>query len=712
VEECIEKLACAGSDYLYEDLQPSIQVKASDTIRTVADADNDKDKDFDLQRRATSPEMLQFSMNQRSFRCRRVHTREIKDFEFLGNGCMGEVFSATFRGQNVAVKTLRTSPTPVESWNGNSGRSSHSDRGNSDRGSTDEVVGKTDEPNGQYDDPKANTRGAKTVRRVDTRCTADDLREKCRQLQHEICMLSYFKHPNILSFVACSISEKHIFLVTELMPLGSLYDFLRTSRRSRGYNIRDAYDFARDVAAACQHVHGLGIVHGDLKTANLLVTIVEPDGSSMMRSSTDVDAHDGDTNHSKSRNSRRNSRFGVKIADFGCAAWTKQKEQPLKHGVASKAWVQPSPPMRKHGTQTRPQFLREPVAATLGTLYNSPPEILASRSPNTMQSDAYAYGMVLWELLSCCCPYVSEGMPLQTISTLVVDHNRRPYLGPETRRRMRGLLRGKCNEVPNVASEATTATTAPMTTSTTSTMPMISATAAATAVTATATTAPTPGGVYLETMRKCLEPDPHRRPPFDAICQNMSRFSELVLHKDALIASNYDSDSNGFIGMTQADSHRRKKARQSDALMIDKIWRDLFCPRPHERNYVNLADLASATLFPATLVSWSPRGRRSEYRYGAGRRRKDKDEDCSRAFVSDLRDNLPYGAGRDGGDRCVDKWLFMSACWSLTTPGREKMLKRWKSYLLLKRDGHHSRHYRIRSPVSGRGSIVEEFAGG
>ena len=68
-----------------------------------------------------------------------------------------------------------------------------------------------------------------------------------------------------------------------------------------------------------------------------------------------------------------------------------------------------------------------------GTVFNSAPEILGSSCPNSTKTDVYAYGMILWELVSRCDPYASTGIPGRLVQLLVVER-RRPYLGPRQRR--------------------------------------------------------------------------------------------------------------------------------------------------------------------------------------------------------------------------------------------------------------------------------------
>ena len=67
-----------------------------------------------------------------------------------------------------------------------------------------------------------------------------------------------------------SIGSKHVFRV--LIPnhafTGNLLDYLA---KNKNIIMLQKYNFARDTAAGMAHLHSLGHLHRDLKSANLLV---------------------------------------------------------------------------------------------------------------------------------------------------------------------------------------------------------------------------------------------------------------------------------------------------------------------------------------------------------------------------------------------------------------------------------------------------------
>jgi serine/threonine protein kinase len=165
------------------------------------------------------------------------------------------------------------------------------------------------------------------------------------ELDREIAMLQTVRHPNIVLFFGAGTFHNGIsFLVTELIDLGTLTSVLESSRpidwpqRTR---------FAYETAAGMAHVHGLGRMHRDLKSANLLVS----------------------------------SSLHIKIADFGTAA------------IASLSGVKISP---ENAQQTH-----------IGSPLWMAPEVLA-RQVYGPSADVYSFGIVMWEIAARRLPWLDE----------------------------------------------------------------------------------------------------------------------------------------------------------------------------------------------------------------------------------------------------------------------------------------------------------------
>ncbi|KAK3119820.1 hypothetical protein QOZ80_9AG0675750 [Eleusine coracana subsp. coracana] len=98
----------------------------------------------------------------------------------------------------------------------------------------------------------------------------DNLNESSwNEFKQEICMLREVDHPNIVRFVGSCTKSPEFYILTECMSRGSLFDFLHNK-----HNILDlpaVLKFALDVCRGMSYLHQKGIVHRDLKSANLLL---------------------------------------------------------------------------------------------------------------------------------------------------------------------------------------------------------------------------------------------------------------------------------------------------------------------------------------------------------------------------------------------------------------------------------------------------------
>ncbi|MEW5313558.1 MAG: hypothetical protein WDW38_005116 [Sanguina aurantia] len=128
---------------------------------------------------------------------------------------------------------------------------------------------------------------------------------------------------------------------------------------------------ALDIARAMAHLHAEGILHGDLKASNVLLK-------------------SGGSSEEDSRG------FTAKVADFGL-----------------------SMRMDPHKTHMSNVFH--------GTLTHLPPEVLVDGKVSRA-SDVYAFGIVLWELLTCQRAF--QGIPRALLGHEIIRLNRRPVFPP------------------------------------------------------------------------------------------------------------------------------------------------------------------------------------------------------------------------------------------------------------------------------------------
>ena len=95
---------------------------------------------------------------------------------------------------------------------------------------------------------------------------ADNPRERARFLK-EARTVAGLKHPNIVEIHSIHEEDGGLFLVFERVPGESLHD-----RLGRGpMSSTDAATLLKQVAAALDYAHGQGVVHQDLKPANVMV---------------------------------------------------------------------------------------------------------------------------------------------------------------------------------------------------------------------------------------------------------------------------------------------------------------------------------------------------------------------------------------------------------------------------------------------------------
>ncbi|CAI7786117.1 unnamed protein product, partial [Closterium sp. NIES-54] len=77
------------------------------------------------------------------------------------------------------------------------------------------------------------------------------------------------RHKNLVQFIGACSHWPRLFIVTELMAKGSVRDVL--DRRSVALSLPARLKILRDAARGLDFLHRRGVVHRDLKAANLLI---------------------------------------------------------------------------------------------------------------------------------------------------------------------------------------------------------------------------------------------------------------------------------------------------------------------------------------------------------------------------------------------------------------------------------------------------------
>ncbi|HYR44855.1 MAG TPA: protein kinase [Terriglobia bacterium] len=178
-----------------------------------------------------------------------------------------------------------------------------------------------------------------------------------RRFQQEVRMTSALNHPHILTVHEAGEFEGQQYLVMEFIDGGTVREWANNNKP----DWRQVVDLLIGVADGLACAHEAGILHRDIKPDNILVT---------------------------------KSGY-AKLADFGLAKLTQPADEELSEAVTV--------------SRTRPGML-------IGTIaYMSPEQ--ASGKPLDARSDIFAFGVVLYEMLSGRKPFegASELETLQTI---------------------------------------------------------------------------------------------------------------------------------------------------------------------------------------------------------------------------------------------------------------------------------------------------------
>lgn len=191
-----------------------------------------------------------------------------------------------------------------------------------------------------------------------------DLSKTISRFCKEVVTWNTLRHPNVVPLLGVSMDNHHFAMVSEWMVNGNVNEFIKAHREA------NRFELLKDVAVGLIYIHDKDMIHGDLKGANILI---------------DQNGH-------------------ARLADFG-----------LLTIVSTPSGLSFSSTTSKGGT-TRwmsPELL-------------SPDRFNLDNSRPTRESDCYALGMVIYEVLSGRAPY----SPLKDVNVMLKviegEHPERP----------------------------------------------------------------------------------------------------------------------------------------------------------------------------------------------------------------------------------------------------------------------------------------------
>jgi len=192
----------------------------------------------------------------------------------------------------------------------------------------------------------------------------DPRRQRPQELVREARLAASLDHPSICTIHGVDYLGEEPLLVMEHVkgiPLSKVI------RGRRSISLSTALDFARQITSAVSHAHDHGVIHGDLKSSNIMV---------------------GPNGH-------------ITILDFGLAV---RRDASTAGAEAESTRLSPS-------------------SGAAGTVPYMAPEIIRGQPPS-VQSDIWAMGVLLFEMLVGRRPFAGD-TPYELASNILINKRTR-----------------------------------------------------------------------------------------------------------------------------------------------------------------------------------------------------------------------------------------------------------------------------------------------
>ncbi|KDD75632.1 protein kinase, partial [Helicosporidium sp. ATCC 50920] len=218
-------------------------------------------------------------------------------------------------------------------------------------------------------------------------------------IENEVELLASLRHRNVVKYLGCMRTRSHLHIILEYVENGSLASVIKPSRFGPFPEALVAVTI-QQVLQGLAYLHARGVVHRDVKGANILTT----------------------------------KEGVVKLADFGVAAQLAGHEQ----GGADEQAKDAFPGAPASASQAPVYQTARESNHPVGSPYWMAPEVVEMKSV-TPASDVWSVGCLAIELLTGAPPYY-ELQPMSALFNIVQDAH--PPLPPGISAGMRDFLLG------------------------------------------------------------------------------------------------------------------------------------------------------------------------------------------------------------------------------------------------------------------------------
>ncbi|CAL5024395.1 unnamed protein product [Urochloa decumbens] len=90
-----------------------------------------------------------------------------------------------------------------------------------------------------------------------------------RDFAQEVYIMRKVRHRNVVQFIGACTRQPNLYIVTDFMSGGSVYDYLH--KKNSSFKLPEILRVATDISKGMNYLHQNNIIHRDLKTANLLM---------------------------------------------------------------------------------------------------------------------------------------------------------------------------------------------------------------------------------------------------------------------------------------------------------------------------------------------------------------------------------------------------------------------------------------------------------